>query len=235
MLEGLQAILDKQPVLSTVNADDLLQDPQGVEGDYQKHVATFVPMGDVSSFAQRLVRRVVKAKTPKGMIVAPYGYGKTSMLAFLWHECEEQGLVAVPPFYCSTWLDVLKATYGWVRYRLGYSQPGLIADLDDVYRKYTASTVEEMAERYAEEHGLARITAKGMLQDMLEEGSLVLSLTPSNLLFFLDAVAAIVGRANFGGLVMNFLYSNNPQTNQQAFVLVLNLSYLFHISGFPKL
>jgi len=202
MLEGLQAILDKQPVLSTVNADDLLQDPQGVEGDYQKHVATFVPMGDVSSFAQRLVRRVVKAKTPKGMIVAPYGYGKTSMLAFLWHECEEQGLVAVPPFYCSTWLDVLKATYGWVRYRLGHSQPGLIADLDDVYRKYTASTVEEMAERYAEEHGLARITAKGMLQDMLEEGSLVLSLTPSNLLFFLDAVAAIVGRANFGGLVI---------------------------------
>jgi len=202
MLEGLQAILDKQPVLSTVNADDLLQNPQRVEGEYQKHVATFVPMGDVSNFAQRLVRRVIKAKTPKGMIIAPYGYGKTSTLAFLWHECEEQGLVAVPPFYCSTWLDVLKSTYGWVRYRLEHSQPRLIEDLDDVYRKYTASTVEEMAERYAEEHGLARITAKGMLQDMLEEGSLVLSLTPSNLLFFLDAVAAIVGRADFGGLVI---------------------------------
>ena len=202
MLEGLEAILDKQPVLSTVNADDLLQNPSKVEGDYQRHVATFVPMGDVSGFAQRLVQRVIKAKTPKGMIVAPYGYGKTSTLAFLWHACEEQGLVAVPPFYCATWLDVLNATYGWVKYRLEHSQPELLADLDDVYQKYTASTVDEMAERYAEEHGLARITAKGMLQDMLEEGSLVLSLTPSNLLFFLDAAAAIVGRANFGGLVI---------------------------------
>ena len=37
---------------------------------------------------------------------------------------------------------------------------------------------------------------------MLAEGSLVLRLTPSNLLFFLDAVAGIVGRADFAGLVI---------------------------------
>jgi hypothetical protein len=77
MLEGLQAILDKQAVLSTVNADDLLQKPHKVEEDYQRHVATFVPMGDVSDFVDRLVRLVVNSQTPKGMIVAPYGYGKT--------------------------------------------------------------------------------------------------------------------------------------------------------------
>lgn len=202
MLEGLQAILDKQAVLSTVNANDLLQNPQRVEGDYQRHVATFVPMGDVSDFADRLVRRVVKAKTPKGMIVAPYGYGKTSTLAFLWRECEEQDLVAVPPFYCSNLLDILKATYGWVKYRLEHRQPGLVADLDAAYRRYTTATVEEMAEQYAAEHGLARVTAKGLLQDMLEKGSLVLKLTPSNLLFFLDEAGTIVENADFQGLAI---------------------------------
>ncbi len=202
MLEGLQAILDKQAVLSTVNADDLLRNPQKVEGDYQRHVATFVPMGDVSGFVDRLVRRVVKGKTPKGMIVAPYGYGKTSTLAFLWHECEEQDLVAVPPFYCSNLLDILKATYGWLKHRLAHRQPALVKELESAYRKYTAVTVEEMSERYAKEHGLARVTAEGLLQDMLEKGSLVLKLTPSNLLFFLDEAATIAGKAGFQGMVI---------------------------------
>jgi hypothetical protein len=202
MLEGLQAILEKEPVLSTVNADDLLQNAQRVEGDYQKHVATFVPMGDVDAFSARLIKRVVGARTPKGMIVAPYGYGKTSTLAFMWHECERQGLVAVPPFYCATLLDMLKATYGWIKFRLEHSQPGLVADLDEVYSKYTAATVEEMAKRYAQEHGIAQVIAINMLNDMLEDGSLVLELTPSNLLFFLDAAAALVVRAEFKGLAI---------------------------------
>ncbi len=202
MLQGLQAILEKEVVLSTVNADDLLHNPQRVESEYQRHVATFVPMGDVTGFSARLIRRVLAAKTPKGMIVAPYGYGKTSTLAFLWHECETQKLVAVPPFYCATLLDILKATYGWMRFRLEHTQPDLISDLNEVYSKYTAATVEEMAKGYAQEHGLAPVIAVNMLNDMLEAGRLVLELTPSNLLFFLDAVSTLAGRAGFKGLVI---------------------------------
>ena len=98
MLEGLEAILDKKAVLSTVNADDLLHTPQKVEGDYQKHVKTFIPMGNVEAFSERLTKRALDTKTPKGLIVAPWGYGKTSTMAFLWRECEQQELVAVPPF-----------------------------------------------------------------------------------------------------------------------------------------
>ena len=121
---------------------------------------------------------------------------------FLWHECERCGLAAVPPFYCADLLDILKATYGWVKFRLGSSQPDLIVDLDEIYEKYTAATVEEMAGRYAQEHGLAQVTAASMLNDMLQDGTLVLELTPSNLLFFLDAAAALVIRAGFKGLAV---------------------------------
>jgi hypothetical protein len=202
MLEGLQAIFDKKVVVATVNAADLLQNAQGVEADYLKHVATFIPMGDTTDFGNRLVNRVTSARTPKGLIVAPYGYGKTSTLVFLWHECEQGGLIAVPPFYCANLLDILNATYGWVRFRLKTSQPDLIADLDEVYTKYTAATLEDMAGKYAEQHGLARVTASGMLKDMFEDGRLVLELTPSNLLFFLDATAALTMRAGFRGLAV---------------------------------
>lgn len=202
MLTGLQAILDKEVVLSTVNANDLLHHTSKVEEDYTRHIATFIPMGDTSDFSNRIIKLTSNAKTPKGLIVADYGYGKTSTLAFLWHECEQQDIVAVPPFYCASLLDMLKATYGWVKFRLERRQPGLIDDLNEVYQKYTAATVEEMAERYVHEHGIAKVTAIGMLKDMLDSGSLVLELTPSNLLFFLDAAAAITLRAGFKGLVL---------------------------------
>jgi hypothetical protein len=202
MLAGLQAILEKEVVLSTVNADDLLHDAQKVESDYQKHVQTFIPMGDITDFSSRLAKRVIAAKTPKGLIVAPYGYGKTSTLAFLWRECEQQGLVAVPPFYCANLLDILKATYGWAKFRLQQREPALMADLGEIYRKYTAATVDEMATRYAREHGLAKVTATNLLNDMLKDGSLVLELTPSNLLFFLDSTANLVNRAGFNGLAI---------------------------------
>jgi len=202
MLTGLQAILDKEVVLSTVNADDLLHHTAKVEADYARHVATFIPMGDTSNFSRRIIKLTTNAKTPKGLVVADYGYGKTSTLAFLWHECEQQDIVAVPPFYCASLLDMLKATYGWVKFRLERRQPELVDDLDEVYQKYTAATVEEMAERYMREHGIAKVTAVGMLNDMLDGGSLILELTPSNLLFFLDAAAALTLRAGFKGLVL---------------------------------
>lgn len=202
MLEGLQAILEKEPVLSTVNAEDLQSDPLKVEGDYTRHVSTFVPMGEVPGLGERLQKRVISARTSKGMIVAPYGYGKTSTLAFLWHQLEQQKLVAVPPVYCASLLDILKATYGWVRFRLHGSEPGLVSDLHEVYDKYTGATIEEMARQYAQEHGLAPITAAKMLGDMRARGNLVLELTPANLLFFLDAVSGLVVRAGFKGLVI---------------------------------
>ena len=94
MLAGLQAILEKQVVLSTVAAHDLRTRPQQIESNYLKHVETFIPMGDIEVYGERLANQVSEGKTPKGMIVAPYGYGKTSTLAFLWSKCEQRKLIA---------------------------------------------------------------------------------------------------------------------------------------------
>ena len=202
MLTGLQAILEKQVVLSTVNAHDLQTRPQKIEGEYLKHVETFIPMGDIEAFGDRLADQVVKGKTPKGMIVAPYGYGKTSTVAFLWSKCEQRGLIAVPPFICADFTDILGATYGWVRYRLQQREPGLVDTLDKLHHRYTEATLEEMAKRYAAEHGLAKIGAIQLLQSAQHEGHLVLDLKPVNLMAFLDETTELVSQAGFAGLVI---------------------------------
>jgi len=202
MLEGLQYILDKKIVVSTVNANDLLRAPHEVDSTYDHHAATFIPLGDVGDYVHHFRKAVEKSKTPKGMVVAPYGYGKTSTLIFIWHECEEAGLVAVPPFFCTSLLDILEAIYAWTKYRLEQRQPDLVKALDEVHYKYAAATIEEMATRYSEEHGLAKLTAANVLNDLLAKGSLVLELTPANLLFFLDETLNIVLEAGFEGLAV---------------------------------
>jgi len=202
MLDGLQYILDKSIVVSTVRPDDLLRSPDEVDSTYEHHATTFIPLGDVSDYVDRFAKKVAEGKTPKGMLVAPYGYGKTSTLIFLWHACENHEVLAVPPFFCTSLLDILEAAYAWSKYRLQQRQPGLVEALDEVHHRYTGGTVEEMADRYSEEHGLAKITALNVLNDLLAKGTLLLQLTPANLLSFLDETLSIALQADFKGLVL---------------------------------
>ena len=44
MNEGLRYILDKQIVVPTVNADDLLNQSAHVDAEYTAHAYTFIPM-----------------------------------------------------------------------------------------------------------------------------------------------------------------------------------------------
>jgi len=202
MIEGLIHILEKELIVSTVNANDLIQEPQKVDADYLHHAYTFVPLGDTTSYQKRLIEKTIGAKTPKGVLVAPVGYGKTSTLVFLWHECEKHGLLAIPPFFCSSLLDILKATYGWTRYRLKQRAPDALHDLEDIYHRYASAGVEEKARHYAEEHGISPRIAADILNDQLAHGELVLSLTPSNLLFFLDQTADLVTSYGYKGLAV---------------------------------
>src|SRR6266542_3714464 len=125
MIEGLQHILNKRIVVPTVNAEDLTNRPAQVDADYTAHAYTFIPMGQIEESADRLVKQVASRKTIKGMLIAPYGYGKTSTLVFLWHRCQGQAMLAVPPFYCSSLLDILQATYAWAHYQFIQRAPGL--------------------------------------------------------------------------------------------------------------
>lgn len=192
-------ILAKKTVIHTRFAEQLVTEPHDVESIYNHHYHTHVPLGDNSDFARRLIERVTAARTPKGAVVAPWGYGKTSTLIFTWRVCEEAGILTVPPFICSSLQDILNAAYGWLRFRLGSDYHG---ELQSVYDQYGSAAFEERVRGYAAQTGVTEADARIVLQTAMADGSFTAELTPANLMKFLEYGTALVERAGFKGLVI---------------------------------
>ena len=192
-------ILAKKPVIHTRFAEQFVTEPQNVESAYNHHYHTHVPLGDTNDFAQRLIERATATRTPKGAVVAPWGYGKTSTLIFTWKACEEAGILTVPPFICSSLQDVLNATYGWLRFWLGNDYH---SELQSVYDQYGRAAFDDRVKSYAAQTGVTETDARALLQTARADGSFTPELTPSNLMKFLKYGTALVNRAGFKGLVI---------------------------------
>lgn len=192
-------ILAKKPVIHTRFAEQFVTEPQDVESVYNHHYHTHIPLGDTSDFARRLIERITAARTSKGAVVAPWGYGKTSTLIFTWKVCEESDILTVPPFICSSLNDMLNATYGWLRFRLGSDYHG---ELESVYDQYGRAAFEERVKGYAAQTGVTEADARIVLQSAMADGSFTPELTPSNLMKFLEYGTELAGRAGFKGLVI---------------------------------
>src|SRR5579885_3203291 len=96
-LEQLEIILDKKPVIGTWTAQDILERPRMVRGNYLKHARSFVPLGRLSNasdedqlsvedYEKRVIKLVKEKGAAKGYITADYGYGKTSTAIFIWQR-----------------------------------------------------------------------------------------------------------------------------------------------------
>lgn len=198
--DGLRDILQKQAVVHTKFSEQLISEPQEVEYSYNLHVHTHVPLGDTDSFVKRVIDRVQHSKTSKGAIIAPWGYGKTSTMVFAWKACEESGILAVPPFACATLHDILDATYGWTRFRLGRDRH---VELDNIYHSYAQSAFAEQVKTYARETGVAESDARAILDRLRKDGKLVLELTPVNMCKYLEDITNLIIRdGEFQGLVL---------------------------------
>src|SRR5579875_3719387 len=145
--EYLQVLLNKEPIIATWTAQDLLEHPETVRESYLKHVRSFVIIGrgatltdndqpTITEYEKRLIKLVKEKGAAKGYITAEYGYGKTSTAAFIWHRCEQSEIVAVPPFQIQKLEHLLSATYGWVQFKLTSSAPQLLPRAEQIYQTY---------------------------------------------------------------------------------------------------
>jgi len=203
-IEGLDFILNKQEVVPTVSAADLVRQPERVEADYLRHVRTYVPINraaegregalSVTDYEQRVIKAVKSKRAPLGYLTGEYGYGKTSTALHVWQSAQEANLVAVPPFQMLHLADLITAAHGWLRYRLTARNPKLALELDELHQQVTGQNLEEEARA-------KRVNAE-TLREWVERGRFILDLQPADFIHFFERATEIVERGGFDGWLM---------------------------------
>jgi hypothetical protein len=204
-LEELRKILDKNPTIYTYTAQELSATPQLVEEKYRVHVRTHISLPDLKEYVDRLTTVVLHNQAAFiGGLFGEYGLGKTSTSLYLWDICEQQGLIAVPPYVWKHFSENYEVLFKWVRYRLGQANPVLQADLDELYEKYTSPSLEKLAEEASQRHGLDYQQALTLMNEQWETGILKPELPEEAYLDFLSDVSDLVKKAHFKGVVVFF-------------------------------
>lgn len=210
-LDGLAALLDKNPIIPTFKARDFLTLAADIEVAYQRHVRTYLPLAqgsggdeaaDVGAFEGRLFRLIREGKAPTGYVAAEYGHGKTSTGLFLWERARAANVLAVPPFSLDRLEDLITAVAGWARFAVERVAPGLGAEVDAVYQTYRAEGVEALARRHASRFERPYEQVLAEFRALNQQGQLQSAADGLTYVNFLDAITAIAKRAGFEGLLV---------------------------------
>ncbi|MEF3274077.1 MAG: hypothetical protein K6356_06675 [Chloroflexus sp.] len=203
-LEGLQAVLNKEEIVSTPLAVDLLDQPARIEATFRRHVRTYIPLGrqaagneqgpSVAEFERQIIRDVRSGGATRGYLTGEYGYGKTSTALYLWERARAENLLAVPPFKFQSLKDLIIASYGWVRYELERLRPGLLQKAREIYE----TTLERSAQSFAARYRMQMEDAQRMLQEQPE----LLRLTTRDYIRFIESLTHLVQEAGFDGLLV---------------------------------
>jgi DNA-binding transcriptional regulator of glucitol operon len=205
-LEGLQAILEKEEIVATQRAEDLLSRPDIVDRVYQGHVRTYIPLSrqapgnengqSVIEFERRVIREIKQSGAIRGYITAEYGHGKTSTALYLWQRAREENILAVPPFQLNKLTDFIRAAYGWARYEIQRTRPqsSAVQAADDLYK----SLIERGAESIARQYNMTLADAQRMAREKPE----ILELIPADYIRFFEEMTNLAQEAGFEGLLI---------------------------------
>jgi hypothetical protein len=198
-LSRLEEIAKKEEVVDTVQARHLRDQPREVEQTYRDHLRTHLSLGDSSGTEEQLLSNLEEEEGTIGIIAGKYAYGKTSTSISFWASCEDAGYVAVPPFILSSLADLMDATTGWLKHKLGDRFSNRIQQLHD---KYQQKGVQELANETGEEHDIDPDKASELIADLSESGRMNEDIPAEVLVeYYLDATE-LVKDAGYDGLVV---------------------------------
>ncbi|MCX7969537.1 MAG: hypothetical protein N3B10_13770 [Armatimonadetes bacterium] len=213
LLERLESL---QPIVSTVRADDLYQQPEIVRNNYEFIASLFYPFESVKrELREPLLRRLKDSKPVVGYVSGDYGYGKTATMVWLWQQCEHEGMISVPPFLFYDWDAILKATAFWLTFRLKERRPDIAKRVTELLDRFRSKAIDELAEEYVRRERVPFERAKRIIDDLLKRGMLSLS-DPSQVVEFLQEASSLAREGGFKGLIVfadevqNFVDRENP-------------------------
>lgn len=160
LLEQLDAIA---AIVDTVNPSQIEHDPQGVANRYRLYASSYDPLLRVKTLLHRLMAEICQGKPVNGYLSADYGYGKTATLVYLWHQCQQHQIVAVPPFKFQELDNLMVATYSWIKTCV---PPERIPEIEALYVKYGKQSRSSQAAELARKYRLSEDKALKIVQDL---------------------------------------------------------------------
>ncbi|MFN3421651.1 MAG: hypothetical protein ACK40X_08010, partial [Armatimonadota bacterium] len=215
----LERIAHLEPIVSTVKASDLCDQPEIVRNNYEFVAALFYPFESIKrELREPLLRRLRDGKPVFGYVSGDYGYGKTATMVWLWQQCEREGIVAVPPFLFYNWDAFINATAHWLRFRLKERRPDLVEKVEQLLNRFHGEAIGALAESYVRQRRIsidsARRIIEDLLEDLLKQGKLSLA-NPSQIVEFLREATKLAKEGGYKGLtvfadeVQNFVDQGN--------------------------
>lgn len=197
-MSGLSLLAGKQPIVSTYGADSLRDDAGAVQDAYDWHAATYVEPPPLADLRRAFTTAVRSSDTPKGCLVAPFGYGKTASAIGIWRACQKEGLLAVPPVSCGSFTELASAIRDWLTFAL----PEHAGRIDAAHERFLEMSAEVLARRDEREFGIPFDQAHAAIRDKLERGYLDFEDVSLNLLAFLERATTLALEAGYGGLTV---------------------------------
>ncbi|MDZ7995672.1 MAG: hypothetical protein RM022_022365 [Nostoc sp. EfeVER01] len=190
-LESIQAIVD------TVSPSQIESELESIAHNYELYAISYDPLEQVKTLRDRLIDEIGKGKPVNGYLSADYGYGKTATLIYLWSECRQNTIVAVPPFKFKELGDLMVATYAWIKASLEQSSPSLVPKIEALYSQYGLKSQQEQAAEIARKYRVSEDKALKIVQELKTDTTN----TDSVLNFWQESVS-ILREAGFKGLAI---------------------------------
>lgn len=190
-LESIQAIVD------TVSPFQIESELESVAYDYELYATSYDPLEQVKTLRDRLIDEIGNGKPVNGYLSADYGYGKTATLIYLWSECRQNKIVAVPPFKFKELGNLMVATYGWIKASLEKSSPALIPEIEALYSKYGLKSQALQAAEIARKYKVSEDKALKIVQELKTD-----TINTDSVLNFWQESVSILREAGFKGLAI---------------------------------
>ena len=197
----LAGLLNKQHIIPTITSQQLQKNPGDVEHGYLVHAKTHVPLGDTEDTVATAFKWLsgVNKGALIGGVTGDYGEGKTSFLIHTWAELTRLGSLVTPPFSWKSVAEIINGTHGWVMYKLASDHPDQARAAQTVWETYREKSLEEHAQKIAASSGEPFETVLGILRQSDTRPEVGVE----SLLDYLEAVAPVVRKAGFHGILVS--------------------------------
>ncbi len=199
VIDRLATIAAKGPVVATHVGIFNDTNTQQTYERYNREAQTYVRPPEIATFQQQMLDKILGKNTAIGCMVAPFGYGKTSAAIDTWKLCETKGILAIPPFSCSSIAELGRAMATGVIEQLDV---GDTAKIREAYDALIVSSARRLAEQDVKQYKIDLETALHSIEDKIERGYLQIEAMSNHLLIFIEQLTQIVLDAGYNGLLV---------------------------------